>query len=45
MLAVPGGRERTEAEFRELLSECGFTLEEIIPTPALSILVAKQETP
>jgi O-methyltransferase domain/Dimerisation domain len=45
MLAVPGGRERTEAEFRELLSSNGFELEEIIATPApLSILLARTTT-
>jgi hypothetical protein len=42
MLAVPGGRERTEIEFRQLLSSAGFDLEEIVATPApQSILIAK----
>jgi hypothetical protein len=42
MLAVPGGRERTEMEFRNLLASAGFDLEEIVATPApLSILMAK----
>lgn len=42
MLAVPGGRERTEAEFREIFSAAGFELTEVVPTPApLSILLGK----
>ncbi|HMF74714.1 MAG TPA: methyltransferase [Bryobacteraceae bacterium] len=42
MLAVPGGRERTETEFRELLSAAGFEVEVIVPTAVpLSILIAK----
>jgi hypothetical protein len=42
MLAIPGGRERTEVEFRELLSSAGFDLEDVVATPApLSILIAK----
>ncbi len=41
MLAVPGGRERTRKEFRELLSSAAFDLDEVILTPApLSILLA-----
>jgi hypothetical protein len=42
MLAITGGRERTEREYRDLLSAAGFELEEIIPTDGpLSILIAK----
>ena len=42
MLTIPGGRERTEIEFRELLSSAGFDLEQVIATRApLSILLAK----
>jgi hypothetical protein len=42
MLAIPGGRERTEIEFRQLLFSAAFDLEEIVATPApLSILIAK----
>jgi hypothetical protein len=38
----PGGRERTEVEFRELLPSAGFDLEDVVATPApLSILIAK----
>lgn len=32
MLVLAGGRERTEAEYRELLTAAGFTLQRIIPT-------------
>lgn len=32
MLAMTGGRERTEAEWRSLLAEGGFTLTRVVPT-------------
>lgn len=32
MLALPGGQERTEAEFRQLFETAGFRLTRIIPT-------------
>jgi O-methyltransferase domain len=32
MLVVTGGRERTEAEYRDLLAQAGFTLTRVIPT-------------
>jgi len=32
MLVMTGGRERTEAEFRELLASAGFRLTRVIPT-------------
>ena len=42
MMATTGGRERTEKEYRELLSTGGFELEEVVPTSGpLSILIAK----
>lgn len=34
MLAIPGGRERTEAEYRTLFRDAGFELTNIVPTPA-----------
>jgi SAM-dependent methyltransferase len=34
MLVSLGGRERTEAEFRDVLAEAGFRLTQIIPTSA-----------
>ncbi len=42
MLVMPGGRERTEAEFAELLSRSGFALTRIVPTAsALSVIEAR----
>jgi hypothetical protein len=39
MLMMPGGRERTEAEFRALFSMSGFELTRIVPTTSpLSII-------
>jgi len=32
MLAVTGGRERSEAEYRQLLEAAGFSLRRIVPT-------------
>jgi hypothetical protein len=32
MLAITGGMERTEAEYRHLLAATGFKLTQIIPT-------------
>lgn len=34
MLAIPGGRERTEAEYGALFHAAGFELTRVIPTPA-----------
>jgi len=34
MLVLAGGRERTEAEFRELFESAGFNLERLFPTPS-----------
>ena len=34
MLAIPGGRERTEAEYATLFQEAGFRLTRVVPTPA-----------
>ena len=42
MLLMPGGRERTEAEFRDLFARVGFKQVRIIPTQSpLSVLEAK----
>ncbi len=38
MMVLTGGRERSEAEFRSLLEEAGFSLTRVIPTPGASIL-------
>ena len=39
MLVCTGGRQRSEAEFRELYEAAGFTLTRIIPTPPLQTRV------
>ena len=42
LVTAPGGRERTEAEFRALLGEAGFSLTRVIPTAgAMSIIESK----
>ena len=33
MLVLPGGRERTEAEYKEMYAKAGFRLERVVPTP------------
>ncbi len=35
MLLMPGGRERTESEFRALLEQSGFKLARVIPLPGM----------
>jgi O-methyltransferase domain len=39
MLTLPGGRERTEEEFRMLLNQSGFKLTRTIPLPAMVSIV------
>ena len=39
MLLIPGGRERTAREYRELLAQAGFTLTQIIPTPSPMFII------
>src|SRR5262249_37120344 len=34
MLVIPGGKERTEGEYRQLFDAAGFTLTRIVPTPS-----------
>jgi hypothetical protein len=34
MMVNPGGRERTEAEFRDLLAKAGLRLVRTVPTPS-----------
>jgi hypothetical protein len=42
MMVMASGRERTASEFRGLLGQAGFALEQIVPTPSpLSIVVGK----
>jgi len=33
MMVIPGGKERTEAEYRAMYAKAGFRLERIVPTP------------
>ena len=41
MLVIPGGKERTGSEYRDLFQQSGFKLQRIIPTAAeVSILEA-----
>jgi hypothetical protein len=41
MMMLPGGKERTEAEYRNLFKRAGFELSQIIPTKSpLSVIVA-----
>lgn len=42
MLVLPGGRERTEAEYRDMYTKAGFKLERIVPTPTeVSVIEGK----
>jgi hypothetical protein len=41
MLMLPGGRERTAGEFKELFAQSGFTLTKVVPTKSpLSVVEA-----
>ena len=41
MLALPGGKERTKEEFRDLFDHCGFELTKVVPTKSpLSVVEA-----
>ena len=33
MMVIPGGRERTEVEYRDMYAKAGFRLERVVPTP------------
>jgi O-methyltransferase domain/Dimerisation domain len=39
MLMLPGGRERTESEWRALLAKAGFTITRIVPTKAADSVI------
>ena len=44
MLTIPGGKERTEEEFRTLFEACGFRLTQIVPTKAeVSVIEGKKQ--
>jgi hypothetical protein len=41
MMMLPGGKERTQAEYAELFQKTGFTLKQVVPTKGpLSVIVA-----
>ena len=43
MLLIPGGRERTEDEYRTLLDQAGFELSRIVPTSTeISVIEARK---
>lgn len=43
MLAVPGGQERTAAEYAPLLHQAGFRIDRVVPTEsAVSVVDAVQ---
>jgi O-methyltransferase domain/Dimerisation domain len=42
LVMAPGGRERTETEFRALLGEAGFTLKRVIPTAGFVSIIESQ---
>ena len=39
MLVGPGGQERTEPEYRELLQKAGFRLTQVVPTDSAASIV------
>ena len=39
MLVVPGGQERTEAEYDSLLGKAGFRLNRVVPTESVVSVV------
>jgi len=39
MMVCTGGRQRSEAEFRQLFDAAGFALDRIVPTPAMSSVI------
>lgn len=44
MLLIPGGKERTEDEYRTLLDEAGFEITRVVPTSSeVSIVEAKKQ--
>ncbi len=44
MLLIPGGKERTEVEYRDLFAKAGFELTQVIPTATeVSVIEAKKQ--
>jgi O-methyltransferase domain/Dimerisation domain len=44
MLLLPGGRERTEEEFRALLARAGFRLTRVVPTKSAVCVIEAEKT-
>jgi hypothetical protein len=42
LVVAPGGRERTEAEFRKLLEAAGFSLKRVIPATGLTSIIESE---
>jgi hypothetical protein len=42
LVVAPGGRERTEAEFRELLRSAGFSMLRVIPATGLTSIIESE---
>lgn len=39
MMVIPGGQERTEAEYATLLGKAGFRLNRVVPTSSVVSIV------
>jgi hypothetical protein len=44
MLVIPGGQERTEAEYADLLGKAGFRLNRVVPTTSVVSIVEALQT-
>jgi hypothetical protein len=44
MLVIPGGKERTEDEYRKLYAACGFDLTRVVPTAAEVSVIEGRKT-
>jgi O-methyltransferase len=44
MMLIPGGKERTEVEFRHLIAEAGLRFVRVVPTAGTSAIVEAQPT-
>lgn len=44
MLVIPGGKERTEDEYRKLYADCGFDLTRVVPTAAEVSVIEGRKT-
>jgi len=39
MMVLPGGRERSEEEYRDLFAQAGFRLTRVVPTQSLQSVI------